>query len=77
MLRFLANLGDHRVARHSGKQAVDVDPAKAASDGDMLLRGQLRVAEEHEPVYGAVNLLTESCTRRFISSRKFSYSSCP
>jgi hypothetical protein len=28
LLRLLAHLGDHRVAGHSGKEAVDVDRAK-------------------------------------------------
>ena len=51
LLRLLAHLGDHRVARHSGKEAVDVDPAKAAGKGNMLLQAQLLVAEEHDTVF--------------------------
>ncbi len=51
LLRLLAHLGDHRVARHGGKETVDVDPAKRAREGDMLLRRQLLVAKEHDPIF--------------------------
>jgi hypothetical protein len=43
--------GDYRLTRHSGKEAVDVDLAKTARESDMLLRRQLLVAKEHNPVF--------------------------
>jgi hypothetical protein len=48
-LRLLAHLGDHRVARHRGKEAVDVDRAKRVHERDMLLRRQPLAAKEHDP----------------------------
>ena len=50
LLRLLAHLGDHRVSGHRSKEAVDIDLAKALRKRDMLLRCQLLVAEEHDPV---------------------------
>ena len=51
LLRLLAHLGDHRVAGHGCKEAVDVDLAKRARERDVLLRRQLLVAKEHDPVF--------------------------
>ena len=54
LLRLLAHLGDHRVAGYSGKEAVDVDRAKTARKGDMLLRRQMLVVKEDD-------LMVEQC----------------
>jgi hypothetical protein len=48
---FLAHLGDHRVAGHRSKETVDVDRAKRPRERDMLLRRQMLVAKEHDPVF--------------------------
>ena len=50
LLRLFAHLGDHRIARDRRKEAVDVDRAKTAREGHVLLRRQLLVAKEHDPV---------------------------
>jgi hypothetical protein len=49
MLRLLAHLGDHRVARRRGREAVGVDRAKGPREGDMLLRAHLLVAKNTTP----------------------------
>jgi len=46
LLRLLAHLGDLRIAGHGGEEAVDIDAANAASEGEVLLRRQPLVAEE-------------------------------
>src|ERR1700756_3478518 len=51
LLRLLAHLGDHRIARHRCKEAVDVDLAKAPSQRNVLFRCQLLVAKEYDPVF--------------------------
>src|SRR5258708_6598502 len=51
LLRFLAHLGDHRVAGCRGKEPIDVDVAKATGEGDMLLRGQMLIAEKDDTVF--------------------------
>jgi hypothetical protein len=72
LLRLLAHLSDHRVAGHSGKEAVDVDRTKRAGEGDMLLRGQLLVAKEHDAVFAQCPPdlgLALACSPCFIWSR--------
>ena len=51
LLRLLADLGNHRVARHSRKEAVDIDLANTARKGDMLLRRQPLVAKKHDSIF--------------------------
>ena len=50
LLRLLAHFRDHRKARHGSEEAIDVDVAEAAGESDVLLRRQLLVAEEHNPI---------------------------
>lgn len=49
-LRLLAHLGDHWIARDRREEAVDVDRPEAFGEGDVLLRRQLLIAEEHDSV---------------------------
>ena len=44
----------------------------ACDDAEMLLGRRCRVAQCDKPIYVLVSLSTESCTRRFISSRNSS-----
>ena len=50
LLWLLTHFGDHRIAGHRRKEAVDVDAAKAAGKAEVLLRRQLLVAEENDAV---------------------------
>ena len=51
LLRLLAHLCDRRIGGHGREEAVDVDAAKLAGEGEMLLRGQTLVAEENDAVF--------------------------
>jgi hypothetical protein len=63
----------NRVAGHKGKEAVDIDPPKEARKGDMLLRGQMLVVEEHDTVFApkarriSANRVSPGGTARSIS----------
>jgi len=50
LLRFLAHLGDRRIAGDGGEEPVDVDAAEAPGKAEVLLRRQLLVAEENDAV---------------------------
>jgi len=51
LLRFLAHLGDHRIAGHRGEEAVDVNRRKALGKSDVLFRREVLVAEKDDAVF--------------------------
>ena len=50
VVRLLQHLGDERVAVDRPEEAVDVDASPLAREGDVLLGGELLLAEEDHPV---------------------------
>jgi hypothetical protein len=39
LFRFLAHLGDHRIAGHRREKAIDVDRTETLGKGEVLFRG--------------------------------------